>query len=557
MALYHRAPDNPSATKFLRRAGHGSALIGDFVYIDGGKIAQNYTDSTGEEQFDWSRNNVTLSIDLRSSWNTSSVSIRAIEKNSDGPYFYLPEIWADPSSDSLYLWAGQVYDSEPPSSAFWKFDTTGTGGGSWSNATEYAVDLDDLSRPIGGLSASTSDVGFLLGGVITAKKDPIYNGTASDFIGITGMISYNWTSGKWSNDTAPVFPPSNTAIFGRMQHVPTFGSNGLLFALGGESPPMASPHNTTRLNSFSHITFYDPVSKDWYWQEATGPAPSMRERFCLAGAQSHNDTFEIFVFGGWDPVDPSDMSEIYILSLPAFRWFQTGIRAISQRVLHTCHVIGSRQLLSIGGLESAYDDLGDRTINQWKSKDNFTQGLGIFDMTELKWSDKYVANASAYDSPEMVKLWYSDGQREPTWTLPEVRKLFIEHTSNVNDSNENATSTKIGSHSKGHGGTKASTVAGSVVAAVVAIICLVSLAVWLMKRRRRSKGQQNPVFEVEDTSPEQKPLSELHNGNIVELPHRPDEPPLHGTSELDSGLVAELPHRPDEPPLQGRHELDG
>jgi hypothetical protein len=36
-------------------------------------------------------------------------------------------------------------------------------------------------------------------------------------------------------------------------------------------------------------------------------------------------------------------------------------------------------------------------------------GIGVVDMTELKWSDKYDSIASAYDSPQIVKDWYDKG----------------------------------------------------------------------------------------------------------------------------------------------------
>ena len=117
--------------------------------------------------------------------------------------------------------------------------------------------------------------------------------------------------------------------------------------------------------------------------------------------------FYSFLFGGGHSARLTNMTEIYILSLPGFRWFRSPASAIEPRSLHTCHVVGNRQMLSIGGLESTYDyddSLNNKT--QWEKKDNFPQGLGIFDMTELKWSDRYDATAAAYDSPELVKSWY-------------------------------------------------------------------------------------------------------------------------------------------------------
>ena len=39
--------------------------------------------------------------------------------------------------------------------------------------------------------------------------------------------------------------------------------------------------------------------------------------------------------------------------------------------------------------------------------DPFAKGLGVFDMTEMRWKDSYDANALAYRTPEAVKGWYA------------------------------------------------------------------------------------------------------------------------------------------------------
>lgn len=59
-------------------------------------------------------------------------------------------------------------------------------------------------------------------------------------------------------------------------------------------------------------------------------------------------------------------------------------------------------MLSIGGIDSQAD-------KPWGSKDPFAQGLGVFDMTELKWKEDFDHKAAAYDSPEPIREWYSGG----------------------------------------------------------------------------------------------------------------------------------------------------
>lgn len=63
-------------------------------------------------------------------------------------------------------------------------------------------------------------------------------------------------------------------------------------------------------------------------------------------------------------------------------------------------MVGNRQMLSNGGLA----DIGD-----WQTRDEWLGGIGVLDMTELEWSDKYDSIASVYDSPQIVKDWYDKG----------------------------------------------------------------------------------------------------------------------------------------------------
>jgi hypothetical protein len=41
--------------------------------------------------------------------------------------------------------------------------------------------------------------------------------------------------------------------------------------------------------------------------------------------------------------------------------------------------------------------------------DPFTQGIGIFDATDMVWKSGYDADPPSYRSPQVVKDWYSEG----------------------------------------------------------------------------------------------------------------------------------------------------
>ena len=62
-------------------------------------------------------------------------------------------------------------------------------------------------------------------------------------------------------------------------------------------------------------------------------------------------------------------------------------------------------MLSIGGL-NRLDPYSPNPELRNYSQDSATHGLQIFDMTELKWTDGYNANAAPYTTPTIIKDWY-------------------------------------------------------------------------------------------------------------------------------------------------------
>ena len=224
--------------------------------------------------------------------------------------------------------------------------------------------------------------------------------------------------------------------------------------------------------------------------------------------------------------------EVYVLSLPAFVWFKADYPPQHPRFRHTCEVVGNRQILSIGGHPFTDNNLGHYTA------DNFAQGLGIFDMTAMQWSDGYDANAQPYQTPDVVKAWYRENGSSPeNWNSPVVQGFFEKaSTTNpgssagtVSESPSNSTAATSYS-STSHTGA----IAGGVVGGVAAIALIAGLVFWLLRRKRRQNGSQ-----LGYAAPEQQKRTELQNTekrNPQELPedYRPLEMDAsHPTMELD------------------------
>lgn len=143
----------------------------------------------------------------------------------------------------------------------------------------------------------------------------------------------------------------------------------------------------------------------------------------------HTDHFVSFIFGGavntaFDLASPDDegYKDVYIFSLPAFRWFKANATVDVRRASHICSVIGKRQMISIGGrLPSSRRALG-REPDPWSS------GIGIFDMTLLGWQYHYDADADAekYDTPDPIKRYYTTSYEEPSWCYATLASIFSE-----------------------------------------------------------------------------------------------------------------------------------
>lgn len=147
---------------------------------------------------------------------------------------------------------------------------------------------------------------------------------------------------------------------------------------------------------------------------------------CLVPA-FHADGFARFVFGGavnmtadLDNADDKGYTEVFLLSLPAFRWFKSSATTKVRRASNTCSIIGKRQMISTSGrLPSSQSRIGLET-------DPWTSGIGVFDMSQLRWQNHYDAGAEDYDSPEAVKRFYSVNYREPSWSNRSLTLIFSE-----------------------------------------------------------------------------------------------------------------------------------
>ncbi|EOD50371.1 putative kelch repeat protein [Neofusicoccum parvum UCRNP2] len=467
----------PSVSDFIHRDRHGSVVLGDFVYIDGGLLSQNISGAL--DTIIPRVNNVTLSIDLRRSWTNATVQLTAIDRG-DTPVLIFPNLWPDAASASFYLWSGMAApDRTVPNLGLWKFAADGGGGGTWGKVGQADLaTFNTLTRPAGGCVAVQGDTAYHAGGYQTSSTDPAVD--TADEIPVPGIVAYNFTSGAWTNDSSPTggFTPHGTEMWGKAASVPF--NSGLLVFVGGESGSRTTLDIHHGYLDLDTVAVFDPARRAWYSQVATGDVPSQRDGFCLVGAQAvaaagANGSYELFLHGGWNAAAGVTFNDTYVLSLPAFRWFR-GPDAPGRRLGHSCNVVGAgaRQFLSIGGT--------DNTVQQpniWRTADVWKQGLGVFDMTAMSWSAGYDADAAPYEVPQVVKAWYQSGS-EPSWSNDTVKALFANETA--------APSSSSSSSSTNH----TPAIVGGVIAGIAGLAFLL-LALFFFRRRNRRNRNAAPL----------------------------------------------------------------
>ncbi|KAI0426685.1 hypothetical protein F5Y09DRAFT_56391 [Xylaria sp. FL1042] len=467
----------PSAHDFIRRGCHTLAVLGDYAYVDGGQITERVNGSAPADSPSYDVA-TTWSIDLTESWTNETVQLRSIPKTA--PLLAKQIHWTDSSAQSLYTWGGFTSDDSSPSQGLWRFTVDGSGGGTWTQVTQRDyLDFTRLKGTFGSAFTQTKDVGYSFGGAVMKSSD----GSVSKAIpgyATPGLVSYNFQTGNWDNTTVTMssYGGYGTSLNARAEYVP-FGPNGLILFLGGAETPVDATNETIVEVSWNHITMVDPVTKQWYTQTITGTRPPTVESHCSVGVPGPNGTYEIFIYGGVSDQLRDTSNEVYVLSLPGFVFFQ-GPQDAPSRSDHQCAIVGKgqRQMLSMGGVDGE-----NRTFTAPTTADPWTYGIGILDMTELRWTDSYDADAADYDSPAVVKQWYNDGNLAGVhWDSDEVEAIFT---------NQASTSSATPSHTPNalrSGSQSTGVIVGGAVGGALGVAALGMMSFMLVRRRRRARA---------------------------------------------------------------------
>ncbi|KAK2028033.1 hypothetical protein LX32DRAFT_640423 [Colletotrichum zoysiae] len=523
------AQDVPPADEFMHKNWVRTFVVGNYLYMDGGQylnrsIAGSYTQGKFEDAF---------SLDLSKSWTPRDVQMRRIPKNA--PTTIRQAYFVDASSGTAYGWGGFIdKDPAPSQTLVGKFVADGGGGGSWSTESESESDhkgLAELRRSHGGAVASTPDSGFYFGGISEDTSSPGWNDWVSGYF----RFDFRSRQRTWTNYTDSPYSPSRTRYAAAAHYVPTLGPNGVIMVMGGNEFDAGAGGGGYIDLSMETVWFLDPVTHEWYSQKTSGRPPARRRWSCTVGARSPNGTYEIFVFGGAN--DRVAFDDVYILSLPGFVWQQADARPQNgtARAFMSCALAGRRQMIVVGGSDQRESPRG---------KDPFPQGLGIFDVTDLQWKDEYDAEAAEYDSPAVIKSWYSAGNLAGVSYDPEVKALL----QSAPASNDPGPSSSAEESQLSPGA-----IAGIVIGGVlfVGLIGAAAFFLWRRRSRRRTQGGGAPVVpDVRDRKePRYSPMELSTEAEISELAMKQPNPELQGqdpryyAAELDASQTLQDPRK--------------
>ncbi|EXJ91966.1 hypothetical protein A1O3_00516 [Capronia epimyces CBS 606.96] len=460
-----------------------------------------------------------------------------------------PLLFYDKPNNVVRRYGGWPYEAVDFDSEVWSFEP-GSSVINWVNNTAGDVTPTnnglslDSQGPFASANAFSDSTFFSLGGNIMAPGD-FPNMTV-----MAGLVTQDFASTTWSNKSAELPTQSKFRTEARAVHVPNFGEEGFLVVVGGEAPPTeVSVYETGfAMVDMSVITLYDIANDTWFTQEATGDIPPPRSEFCAVGTPSSDGQyFELFVYGGstnstfdLNHGDDEGYLNVYALSLPAFRWFKSSASTPARRACNTCSVIGNRQMISIGGrLPSSLEASG-------QAQDPWANGIGVFDLTDFVWKDHYDAAAAAYESPDVVKKYYSSDYQEPAWgeNAQSLASVFAYTPTKSSDAPGNTTSpggSSTGGSSPDNNEKKSQSshtgaIAGGVVGGVLGLAAILGLGYWIRRRRRPS----NVPSEKQHWHELEPPTDSVPSPNIYEADTSKPRSELDGVAPKYQ-TVAELP----------------
>ncbi|CAM1511639.1 Fc.00g091520.m01.CDS01 [Cosmosporella sp. VM-42] len=411
-----------------------AAILRDVIYLDGGNIwwLPRMDDGTTGAQVDDSNLggwilNYNLSTPFDSDTNITEILVQDKltkarggegNSNSESPNFYDGAMLANDAEFFLY---GGTYIrntknyQDPDADEVMEYQAYqyGPDKPAWDQGFKEPKLDDGVTRYIaygGAVNAPSENKAWYFSGLTSPTRGEIYlNNLTAKAVNVSDtLIQLDMTeqlSEKWTNKTLP------DDIKGRANPevvwVPV-GKEGILVVLGGVVYPewagtshKSADESASKKQSpefMSTIDIYDIANDEWY-RQPTEDGPGTRTRGCaVVAAASDGSSFNIFYYGGFDGISPTEpfYDEVWALSLPSFTWTKINNGTeIHGRSGHKCFMPYPDQMMILGG----YTPLSGTPIPCLDGGP-----VVLFNITSGEWLDKYdPAEYSDYGVHEKIQ----------------------------------------------------------------------------------------------------------------------------------------------------------
>ncbi|KAJ6120146.1 hypothetical protein N7523_004426 [Penicillium sp. IBT 18751x] len=360
-------------------------IIRDTIYIDGGELwlQQGYSDGCVNYVNDGNLAGSIYSLNLTTPFNTSSnfmdvltnTSIAGGAANNIAPNYVEGAMFAN--DDEFFLYGGMLRltnsTESPPDNTILGYEAYQYGAyrNNWDPGWREETLPTNITRYItsgASVSVPSENMDFLFSGMRASNWGSFTYDRMDSNMTANTLISVNLTvmrNKEWTNNTLPSYIPGRAGA--ELVWVPV-SEFGVLVAIGGVVDPVEfwrdtglDPSQTTLNEKVSPllmetVSVYDVDSHRRYLQNTTGETPPQLTQFCsvLASANDESDSsHNIYIYGGCNgyEYDSTPSDDVYILSLPSFKWIQAfNGTTIHGRSGHRCIKVYPNQMLAIGGL---------------------------------------------------------------------------------------------------------------------------------------------------------------------------------------------------------------
>ncbi|KAK0635964.1 hypothetical protein B0T17DRAFT_65149 [Bombardia bombarda] len=508
--------------------------------------------------------NITISPDIKVAYNS------AFPKES---YHAAGALWS--TNDTLYFFGGGF---ETPTNLLSSYNIE---TGLWNNV-EVAGGKFAYGERVSAQYASTPDTGlhFAFGGTTEFGGTHPYG---------KGLIRFDSNTLSWTNETLGngsngIDLPNLES--GVMVYIPA-GKEGMLVAFGGANQTAGiNPKygDWTFDSDWTTIYVYDIESHTWWAQDASGDAPANRGTVCTAVSMSEDgESIHITTYGGWSFLKARAYEDVFVLSIPSFRW--TDVSKVTNRnnaditaggtnigrdsLQDGCQTYRGSQMVLLGGsVRDGYKFEGGVCTADY-------QPVRVLDLSKYEWKTELDTTAT-YQVPPVIYNVIGGGPtggatvKAPDfgWADPTLASLITMRVgvaaastsdtptstdppsptaSNNSDAAKTSDTPATSSSSSNTGA-----IAGGVVGGVAAI-ALIATAIWFFLRRRRGQDADDDLPPVNTSDaysyyPPPKQADVIQQKQQYEAYNPHELHASHGPTELGQGEFHEMPADYAPPP---------